>query len=91
MTKLDKVIKFIRQDGKPESKKSYLFTWKQFCKEMKCVYPCTETNYLSMLVKAQYVWKTSRGKYQVDILPGHGISYGQLKQEAYGKPWAGSN
>lgn len=82
MTKLNKVLTFVRQDGKPESKKNYNFTWSQFCKKMKCVYPCAETNYLSMLVKAQYIIKTGRGKYHVAILPGFGMSYSQLKKES---------
>lgn len=82
MTKLEKVLKFIRQDGKPESKKNYNFTWRQFIKTMKCTYPCTETNYLSMLVNAQYVVKTGRGYYHVAILPGYGMSYSQLKRES---------
>lgn len=80
MTKLAKVLKFVRQDGKV--KKNYNFTWKQFNKAMKCQYACAETNYLSMLVKAQYVIKTARGKYHVAILPGWGMGYAQLKQES---------
>lgn len=82
MNKLEKVLKFIRQDGKPESKKNYYFTWKKFIKEMKCSYPCTETNYLSMLVNAQYVIRTGRGQYHVAILPGFGMSYAQLQHES---------
>ena len=49
---------------------------------MKCKYPCAETNYLSMLVNAHYILKTSRGKYHVAILPGFGMGYAQLKQES---------
>lgn len=81
MTKIEKVIKFIRQDGK--RKKNYTFTWEEFNRVMKCRYPSAETNYLSMLVLAGYVSKPSRGKYKVDILPGFGINTEQLKWEAY--------
>ena len=87
MTKLNKVLKFVRQDGK--SKPNYVFTWKQYCTKMKCIYSCTETNYLSMLVKAGYVIKVKRGTYHVAILPGFGMSYEQLYREAYRSAYGG--
>jgi hypothetical protein len=63
------------------TKKNSTFTWKKFTTQFPG-YPTAETNYLSMLVNAQYVIKTGRGKYHVAILPARGMSYRQLKLES---------
>lgn len=85
MTKLEKVLKFMNRKNKGA------FTWKEFIAYNKCSYPCTETNYLNMLVKAQYVAHVGRGKYEIWITPARGMSYAQLKQESSGNYNVGGN
>lgn len=75
-TKLEKVLKFCNR--------KFVFTWSEFLKANECEYPSTETNYLSMLVKAQYIEKTGHGQYQVNIRPAQGMGWGQLKRESEG-------
>lgn len=76
ITKLERVLSFVSSHP--------LFVWSDFIKYFKCQYPCTETNYLSMLVRAGYVRRYARGKYQVNAYFSTRISYSDLKKEAYG-------
>lgn len=78
MTKIAKVISFIEKNEN--------FTWKKFSSSLKASYPSTEHNYLALLVKAGYVNKVGRGKYNVFILPSGGFTYKKLVEDSKNPP-----